>query len=54
MASFTEEVNSWLAKCPLVFNGRLANHKLTSFVEEAIKVKTKSKVENLCTKFQIV
>ena len=35
VASFTEEVNPRLAKCPLVFNGRLANRRLTSFVNEA-------------------
>ena len=29
-ASFTKEVNRWLAKRPLAFNGRLANHGLTS------------------------
>ena len=28
------EVNPWLAKRPLVFNGRLANRGLTSFVKE--------------------
>ena len=35
VASFTKEVNSWLAKRPLVFNGRLANRGLTSLVKEA-------------------
>ena len=35
VASFTKEVNLWLAKCPLIFNGHLANHRLTSFVKEA-------------------
>ena len=35
MASFTKEVNSRLAKRPLVFNGRLANRGLTSLVKEA-------------------
>ena len=35
VASFTKEVNSGLAKRPLVFNGRLANHGLTTLVEEA-------------------
>ena len=35
MASFTKEVNPRLAKRPLVFNGRLANHGLTSLVKEA-------------------
>ena len=34
VASFTKEVNSRLAKCPLVFNGHLANHRLTSSVKE--------------------
>ena len=32
---FTNEVNSRLAKRPLVFNGRLANRELTSVVKEA-------------------
>ena len=32
---FTKEVNLQLAKHPLVFNGHLANHRLTSFVKEA-------------------
>ena len=27
VASFTEEVNLWLAKRLLLFNGRLANHR---------------------------
>ena len=35
VASFTKEVNPWLAKRPLVFNGRLANCGLTSLVKEA-------------------
>ena len=35
VASFTKEVNSRLAKRPLVFNGRLANLELTSLVKEA-------------------
>ena len=35
VASFTKEVNSRLAKRPLVFNGRLANLGLTSLVKEA-------------------
>ena len=35
VASFTKEVNPWLAKRPLVFNGRLANGRLTSLVKEA-------------------
>ena len=35
MASFTKEVNQRLAKCPLVFHGRLANRWLTSLVKEA-------------------
>ena len=35
VASFTKEVNSILAKRPLVFNGRLANRGLTSLVKEA-------------------
>ena len=35
VASPTMEVNGWLAKRPLVFNGRLANRQLTSLVEEA-------------------
>ena len=34
VASFTKEVNPWLAKRPLVFNGRLANRGLTSLVKE--------------------
>ena len=35
VASFTKEVSSIFAKRPLVFNGRLANHGLTSLVKEA-------------------
>ena len=35
MAFFTMEVDSRLAKRPLVFNGRLGNHALTSFVKDA-------------------
>ena len=35
VASFTKEVNPWLAERPLVFNGRLTNHGLTSLVKEA-------------------
>ena len=35
VASFTKEVNPWLAKRPLVFNGRLANRGLISLVKEA-------------------
>ena len=35
MAFFIKEVNSGLAKRPLVFNGRLANRGLTSLVKEA-------------------
>ena len=34
VASFTKEVNTRLAKRPLVFNGRLANRGLTSLVKE--------------------
>ena len=35
VASFTKEVHPWLAKRPLVYNGRLANRRLISFVKEA-------------------
>ena len=35
VASFTKEVNLQLAKRPLVFNGCLANRRLTSLVKEA-------------------
>ena len=35
VASFTTELNSRLAKRPLVFNGRLADCGLTSLVKEA-------------------
>ena len=35
VASFTKEVNLWLAKCPLKTNGHLANRGLTSLVKEA-------------------
>ena len=38
MTSFTKEVNSRLAKCPLVFDGRLANRELTFLVKEATGV----------------
>ena len=34
VASFTKEVNPWLAKRPMVFIGSLANHGLTSIVKE--------------------
>ena len=34
VASFIKEVNSRLAKHPLIFNGRLANRELTSLVKE--------------------
>ena len=40
VASFTKEVNSRLAKRPLVFNGRLANRGLTSLVKEATGIDT--------------
>ena len=33
VAYFTQEVNPRLAKCPLVYNGRLANRWLTSLVK---------------------
>ena len=32
---WVKEVNPWLANCPLVYNGRLANPGLTSLVKEA-------------------
>ena len=35
VASFTKEVNPWLAKRPLIFNGRLAHRELTSRIKEA-------------------
>ena len=35
VASFTKEVNPWLAKRPLKTNGRLANLGLTSVVKKA-------------------
>ena len=35
VASFTKEVNPWLAKRPLKTNGCLANRWLTSLVKEA-------------------
>ena len=35
VASFTKEVNPWLAKRPLKTNGRLANRRLTFLVKEA-------------------
>ena len=38
MVSFTKEVNPWLAKRPLVFNGRLANRGLNSLVKEATDI----------------
>ena len=34
VASFTKEVNLWLAKHPLKTNGRLANRELTSLIKE--------------------
>ena len=36
VASFTKEVNRWLAKRPLKTNGRLTNRRLTSLVKETI------------------
>ena len=36
VASFTKEVDLWLAKRPSAFNGHLANRGLTSLVKEAI------------------
>ena len=41
---FTNEVNSKLAKHPLVFNGRLANRGLTSLVIEATAFMIKTKI----------
>ena len=38
VASFSEEVYSRIAKRPLVFNGRLANRRLTSLVKETTGV----------------
>ena len=38
VASFTKEVNPWLAKCPLKTNGHLSNLELTSLVKEATGV----------------
>ena len=38
VASFTKEVNQRLAKRPLINNGRLANHRLTSLVKESTYV----------------
>ena len=35
VAPLTKEGNLWLAKHPLVYNGHLAKHRLTSFVKEA-------------------
>ena len=39
VASFTKQVNPWLAKRPLKTNGRLANQGLTSLVKEATGVR---------------
>ena len=38
---FTKEVNLRLVKCPLVFNGRLANRGVTSLVKEATGLNTR-------------
>ena len=38
VASFIKDVNSRIGKHPLVFNVRLANRWLTSFVKEATGV----------------
>ena len=38
VASFTKEVNPWLAKRPLKINGRLTNRELTSLVKEATDI----------------
>ena len=50
VASFTKEVNPWLAKRPLKTNGRLANHGLTSLVKEAT-VHSRKKILYLDSKF---
>ena len=39
LSSFTKDVYLQLAKCPMRFNGRLANHGLTSFVKEATGIR---------------
>ena len=38
MASFTKDIDPWLAKRPLKTNGRLANRGLTSLVKEATDI----------------
>ena len=48
VASFTTEVNSRLAKRPLVFNGSLANHGLTSLVKEVSLSKIHYHVMDKC------
>ena len=40
VASFTKEVNLRIAKRPLVFNGHLANRRLTSLVKEPLAAYT--------------
>ena len=47
VASFTKEVNPRLAKCPLVFNGRLANRGLTCLAKEATGVTTVINTSNM-------
>ena len=38
VGSFTKKINPRLVKCPLIFNGRIANLEVTSFVKEATGV----------------
>ena len=46
VASFTKEVNRRLAKRPLVFNGRLANRRLTSLVKDALAMELRHSCTN--------
>ena len=51
MASFTKEVNLRLAKLPLLFNGPLANRRLTPLVKEVTVVQhVRSVPQKLCQK----
>ena len=53
VASFTKEVNSRLAKRPLVFNGRLANRGLTHY-DDVIMTMLASQITSLTVVYSIV
>ena len=53
-ASFTKGVNPWLAKRPLVLNGRLGNRGLTSLVKEVTWVRASAVMFSTIFAFDIV